>query len=341
MIVIDGSRGEGGGQILRSALSLAAATAKPFVIERIRAGRDRPGLMRQHLTAVNAAAAICGARTEGAEVGSLRLAFAPGAVRAGDYVFPIGTAGSTMLVLQTVLPPLALAGAESRVTLTGGTHNQQAPAFEFLERAFLPMVRRMGLAAEVRLVRPGFYPAGGGEIQARIGPAGALAPLVIEERGRSVSRLGEALLANLPIHIARRELARLGERLGLEPRELILRVEKEAAGPGNCVLATLAYEQVAEVVTSVGRRGVSAEQVAEEAAAEALAWRDSGAPVGVHLADQLLLPMALGAGGRFVTVEPSSHTLTNMAVIRMFLDVPLDAVRLEDGRWLVTVGEGR
>jgi RNA 3'-terminal phosphate cyclase (ATP) len=349
MITIDGSHGEGGGQILRSALSLSAATGKPFVIDNIRAGRQKPGLMRQHLTAVRGAAEICGAKAEGAEVGSTRLVFEPGQLRGGEYEFNIGTAGSTMLVLQTVLPPLALAAEPSRIVLSGGTHNPQAPAFEFVDRAFFPLLRRMGYDVEARLVRPGFYPVGGGEIRVRIGVAGVLSPLAIHERGALKSCLAEAMVANLPIHIAERELARVGERLGWGGAQLAPRMEKRAAGAGNCVMLTVVHEGatdvggadagVTELFMSVGRRGVSAEDVADEAIAEAAAYLAGAAPVGPHLADQLLLPMALGAGGRFVTCEPSSHTLTNMDVIEKFLDVPMDAMRAEDGGWLVTVGE--
>lgn len=339
MIIIDGSQGEGGGQILRSALSLSAATGKPFVIDKIRANRAKPGLARQHLTAVKAAADICGARVEGAEVSSTRLSFEPGALRGGDFTFNIGTAGSTMLVLQTVLPPLALASEASTLTISGGTHNPNAPVFEFVDRAFFPLLRRMGFDMDARLVRPGFYPVGGGEIRVRIGPAGVLSPLALEERGEMKSGQAEAIIANLPGHIAHRELAQAAARLGWEEDCLVARMEKHAAGPGNCVLITLTHEHVTEVFISIGRRGATSEAVADEVVAEASAYLEAGAPVGPHLADQLLLPMALGAGGRFVTTEPSNHMLTNMDVIEKFLDVPLDAVRAETGAWLVTVGE--
>lgn len=188
VISIDGSHGEGGGQILRTALSLSAVTGKPFAIENIRARRSKPGLMRQHLTAVKAAAAICGAKADGAEVGSTRLRFEPGSLKAGEYAFNIGSAGSTSLVLQTVLPPLALADGASRVTLQGGTHNTGAPPFEFLDRAFLPLIRRIGFNADVELRRFGFYPAGGGEVRVEIQAPSTLEPLVIDERGAALSK---------------------------------------------------------------------------------------------------------------------------------------------------------
>ncbi len=244
-----------------------------------------------------------------------------------------------MLVLQTVLPPLALAAEALDRDDSGGTHNPNAPVFEFVDRAFFPLLRRMGFDVEARLVRRGFYPVGGGEIRVRIGAAAALAPLALEQRGALKSCLAEAVAANLPSHISERELAQVASRLGWEEECLVARVEKRAAGPGNCVLLTLIHEHVTEVFTSIGRRGATSETVADEAVDEASAYSEGGAPVGPHLADQLLLPMALGVGGRFVTTEPSSHTLTNMDVIEKFLDVPLDAIRTETGAWLVTVGE--
>ena len=337
VITIDGSQGEGGGQILRTALSLSVVTGKPFVIENIRARRSKPGLMRQHLTAVKAAAEITGAAVDGAAVGSARLRFEPGALRAGEYAFNIGSAGSTSLVLQTVMLPLALAGGASRVVLQGGTHNTGAPPFEFLARAFLPLVRRIGFDIQAELHRFGFYPVGGGETRVEIGAPAALKPLVIEERGAALSCKGEAIVSNLPFHIAERELARAGARLNLPKEDLIARAEKGADGVGNVLLLILAFENVTEVAAAFGRTGVPAETVADEAVQAALDYLGSDAPVGRHLADQLLLPMALGAGGRFVTAKASSHTLTNMYVIRRFLDVGIEAAELNERCWQITV----
>jgi RNA 3'-terminal phosphate cyclase (ATP) len=337
MITIDGARGEGGGQILRTALSLSVATGRPFAIRQIRAGRAKPGLLRQHLTAVKAAAEISGARVEGAEIGASALSFTPGSVRAGDYVFRIGSAGSTGLVLQTVLAPLALAGAPSRVVIEGGTHNTGAPPFDFLTRSFLPLLRRMGFAVTARLERAGFYPAGGGAIEVEIGAAGAFQPLIIEERGAPLSRMAEALIANLPGAIAERELAAIGGLLGWPAEERFVRTRSDAAGPGNCLMLTMAYEHTCEVVTAFGRPGVSSEAVAAEAAGEARAFLASTAPVGCHLADQLLLPMALAAGGRFITGAPSQHLLTNLEVIGLFLPGSAAATEISEGRWLATV----
>src|SRR5581483_5211147 len=177
MLTIDGAAGEGGGQILRTALALSIVTGTPFRIERIRARRARPGLLRQHLTAVNAAAELSGASVTGAEQGPATLTFAPGKVRPGGFEFKIGSAGSATLVLQTVMPALLVGSMESRIALEGGTHNPAAPPFDFLEKSFLPFINRMGPAVEARLVRPGFYPAGGGRIEVKITPAERLMPI--------------------------------------------------------------------------------------------------------------------------------------------------------------------
>ncbi len=331
MIKIDGASGEGGGQILRSALSLSVATGKPFAIDGIRAGRNKPGLMRQHLAAVKAAEEISGATIRGAQIGSTSLSFAPCAVRPGDYVFNIGSAGSTSLVLQTVLPPLARASAPSRVTIRGGTNNLSAPPFEFIERAFLPLLRRMGFDVEATLTRPGYFPAGGGEIVVEISPSTEMRALILTERGACASRRAEAIVANLPYAIASREAETLRSLLGWPAECVEALTETRAKGPGNVVLATIACEQVTEVFVAYGRIGASAETVAGECADEAKAYLAGAHPVGRRLADQLLLPMALGAGGAFVTTPPSRHTLTNVGVINAFLGEKIALRDLGDG----------
>jgi RNA 3'-terminal phosphate cyclase (ATP) len=337
MIMIDGALGEGGGQILRSALSLSMATGKPFVIDRIRAGRPKPGLMRQHLSAVKAAKEICGAKTKDDEVGSTRLAFEPGAVRAGEYVFDIGSAGSTSLVLQTVLVPLAHAGEPSRVTIRGGTNNLAAPPFEFIDRAFLPQLRRTGYDVTAALTRPGFYPAGGGEIIVEIGVSTQMHPLEIVTRGAAIGRKGEAVVANLALSIACREAEALCMQLNW-PRDVVRPItERRANGPGNILVATLAYEHVTEVCVAFGRVGASAEKVAEECAMQVASYLLGDHPISVHLADQMLLPLALGAGGAFVTCAPSPHMLTNMAIIDAFLGEKVTATDLGNRNWRVLI----
>jgi RNA 3'-terminal phosphate cyclase (ATP) len=318
MIEIDGSEGEGGGQILRSSLSLAICTQQPFCITNIRANRDRPGLMRQHLTAVNAAAEICGADVEDAELGSRSLTFKPGPLVAGDYSFDIGTAGSCTLVFQTVLPALLTAAGESRVRIMGGTHNNASPPFDFLARSFLPLLARMGAQVQLELASYGFYPRGGGEIRARIVPVARLGAIELRERGALVRGFAEAYVAAIPLHVAQRELDVIHRRLGFAQADLLLRALPNDVGPGNVVTITLEYEHVTEVFTGFGEKGVSAEVVAERAVKDARDYLAASAPVDEHLADQLLLPMALGSGGSFIARKLTPHLHSNAVVIERF-----------------------
>ncbi|HEV8581131.1 MAG TPA: RNA 3'-terminal phosphate cyclase [Thermoanaerobaculia bacterium] len=331
MLQIDGSRGEGGGQILRSSLTLSMVTGTPVRISNIRARRARPGLMRQHLTAVQAAARISKARVEGAAVGAMELTFEPGAVVPGEYHFPVGTAGSTTLILQTVLPALLLAAAPSRLTLEGGTHNPLAPPFEFLDRAFLPLIRRMGPRVEATLERAGFYPAGGGRLSVAIAPTERLSGLELLDRGEIRSRRGAALLANLPDHIAEREVQQLVRQTGWDPGCFEVR-RVDSAGPGNAVVLELASEAVTEVFTAFGAVGVAAEAVADQAVREMRRYLAAGVPVGEHLADQLLLPLALAGSGAYRTLPLSLHASTQIELIQLFLDVRIIAEPEEDGR---------
>jgi RNA 3'-terminal phosphate cyclase (ATP) len=331
---LDGSAGEGGGQILRTALSLSAVTGTPFVIERIRARRQRPGLLRQHLTAVRAAAEICNAQVDGERLGSARLAFAPGAIRGGDYRFSIGTAGSTGLVCQTVLPILLSADRASTVVFEGGTHNPLAPSYDFLTGVFLPLLARLGLEYESELSRYGFYPAGGGSFRLAVAPCRKLGRLELYEVSHEATIHATALFARLARRIAERELAVVREALGVEG---VIR-EVRSLGPGN-VLELSIDRGTVELVTSFGERGKPAERVAAEAVAEARELLDSGVPVGRHLADQLLLPMALGSGGVFMTLSPSEHLRTNIDVVRRFIERTI-TVHEEDGRFRVEVSAG-
>jgi len=331
MLDIDGSYGEGGGQILRSSLSLAICTQQPFRIANIRANREKPGLMRQHLTAVRAAAEICNAQVDGAELGSRALAFRPGRLAPGDYSFAIGTAGSCTLVFQTVLPALLTASGESRVRITGGTHNRASPPFDFLARSFLPLLGRMGAQVQLDLTSYGFFPRGGGEIRARIVPAGRLKPLNVQERGAWVRGYAEAYVSAIPIHVAQRELEVIGRTLGWPQEQLLLRGLPNDMGPGNALTITLEHEHVTEVFTGFGEKGVRAEAVAELAAFGARDYLSAVAPVGEHLADQLLLPMALGEGGSFVTAHATPHLRSNIAVIERFTGRRIAIRPVKDG----------
>jgi RNA 3'-terminal phosphate cyclase (ATP) len=344
MITIDGSRGEGGGQIIRTSLALALITGKPFRIYNVRARREKPGLQRQHLTAVRAAAAIGGAQVEGAAVGASAFTFHPGRVVPGDYAFPIGTAGSTTLVLQTILPPLMIAPAPSALAFEGGTHNVHAPPYEFIAKTFLPLIERMGARVTVELERYGFYPPGGGRFRARIEPASRLAPLNLLTRGAISARRARALVVKLPPAVGERELGVVTEQLGWGERagdELRVETSQNAVSPGNILTLEIESEHLTEVFTGVGERGVRAETVAARAADEARAYLDAGAPVGEHLADQLLIPCALAGGGSYATGQPSLHTTTNIEIIKMFLDVEIDVRPTGGGMWKVEVeGEG-
>lgn len=337
MLKVDGSIGEGGGQVLRTALSLSMVTRTPVNIVNVRARRPRPGLRPQHLAAVEAAAAICDGAVEGATKGSTEVFFVPGRIKPGDYEFAIydgpgntRSAGSTVLVLQTLLPALWSADTPSTVAVEGGTHNPMAPPFEFLERAFLPVVARMGQRATVALERHGFVPRGNGRIEARIEP-GPWRPIELHERGRLVRRGASALLKHLPGHIAARELEIVRKRLGW-PRACLEQVEIESdTHTGNVLLLEIEHEHVTEIVTAFGRQGVPAERVAGGAAREMKRYLKSKVPVGEHLADQLMLPMALAGGGSFTTTRLSSHAATNLEVIRAFLDVEFDVTPLAPG----------
>jgi RNA 3'-terminal phosphate cyclase (ATP) len=320
MIQIDGSQGEGGGQVLRTSLALALVTGKPFSIRKIRANRKRPGLLRQHLTAVLAAAKVGQAAVEGAALGSTRIAFTPGQTHGGEYDFDVGSAGSATLVLQTILPALILAGEPSQLTLTGGTHNPFAPPFDFIEKTFLPLVRRMGPEVTITLGQHGFFPAGGGRISVLIEPVPKLLPIDLVRRGRIVGQKALAIVSRLPLHIAQREVDCIRRRLSLSIDDTETR-QVDSPGPGNVVTIEIQAEHVSELFSGFGRKGVPAETVAEGVAGEARRYRDSTAAAGQHLADQLLVPMALAGGGLFRTLAPSSHLMTNAQTLARFLDV--------------------
>ena len=337
LLTIDGSLGEGGGQILRSSLALSLVTSTPFRMMNIRARRERPGLLRQHLTAVNAAAEVGRAELRGAAPRSRELTFRPGAVEPGDYHFSVGTAGSAILVLQTVLPALLIAGGPSSVRLEGGTHNPHAPSFDFLDRSFLPLLRRTGHRVHAVLDRFGFYPAGGGRVEVHVEPSADLAPVELLERGKVRRRLARALVAHLDRSIGERELKVVQKKMSWGSKDLRVEEVTDSNGPGNVLSREVECEHVTGVFTGFGKLGVPAERVAAGAVRELRRYLASDVPVGKHLADQLLLPLALAGGGRFRTLEPSSHTTTNIEVLRMFLDLDVQLTERRRDDWLVEV----
>jgi RNA 3'-terminal phosphate cyclase (ATP) len=338
MISIDGSAGEGGGQILRTSLALSLVTGQPFRIANIRAGRKKPGLLRQHLTALRAAAEIGDAVTDGAEMGSTEVVFRPERVRAGEYRFAVGTAGSTTLVLQTVLPALMLAAEPSRLTLEGGTHNPFAPPFDFLAQTFLPLLARFGPRVEAKLICPGFFPAGGGKLEIAIHPVAKLQPHELFERGADRGRRVVAHLAALPVSIAERAWKQIEKRMNW-PRTCFEIIEhSERCGPGFALTASVDSEHIVETFVGFGEPGVRAEQVADAVVDQVRHYLAAGAPVGEYLTDQLLLPLALAGGGGFRSVGLSRHAQTNIDVIHRFVPARLVAGAAEGGGQDVRVG---
>jgi RNA 3'-terminal phosphate cyclase (ATP) len=320
---IDGSRGEGGGQILRTSLSLAMLTGRKLRMKRIRANRKRPGLQRQHLAAVRAAAELCGATVSPVDVGASELVFTPGTEWPGELHIDIGTAGSTTLVIQTILVPALCAKHPVRAVITGGTHNPLCPPFEFLDRVFVPHLRTMGADVTLTLEKHGVMPDGGGRVVMETRPS-KLAPIEIMEAGHVVARRATAIVASLPRHIGERELAVAQERLDNPACEVI---ELPNKGPHNTFMAEVELASGArELCTSHGRKGYPAEDVADDALDELEDYLEAGVPVGCHLADQLLLPMAVAGGGRYRTVPLSLHATTNIETIQAFLDI---AVRVD------------
>jgi len=334
VLELDGSYGEGGGQIVRTALSLSAITGRPVRIDNVRQRRTQPGLRPQHLAAVRAVARICGARVRGADIGSRAVEFVPGAApAAGEYAFDVaevsegGSAGSTGLLFQCLFMPLALARGCSTLSLAGGTHVRWSPCHHYLAEVFLPAVRRLGLHAELDLVRWGWYPRGGGRVVARIqglGGSGAppLRPLLLMDRGRLVEVRGFSAASNLPEHVIRRQKDQVLRRL--KARHLRADIDEltpPADGPGTALFVLAKYEHVRAGFTGYGRVRYPAEKVADDAA-DAFEEHLSGrAAVDPYLADQLLLPAALAPGTtEYGTSRVTGHLLTNAWVIRQFLD---------------------
>ncbi len=320
MLTIDGSYGEGGGQILRTALALSTVMDRPVLIEKIRAGRRNPGLQAQHLAGIKALAEITRAEVEGAAIGSISLRFVPTQIAHGAYRWDVGTAGAISLVLQAVLVPLAFAPAESHITITGGTHVPWSPPFPYVEQVLLPTLQGMGLRVSLRLGRWGFYPRGGGVVEGTIEPSG-LKPLTLTRRGPLTEVVGLSAVAGLPIDIAERQrhraLARLSS-LGVPCR--IESISVEAWSPGTVLFLLIRCEGGRAGFSSLGARGKPAERVSDEACDQVLAYLEREGAADPFLADQLLLPMALAPGSSLMTTtRVTEHLLTNQWVVEQFL----------------------
>ena len=333
MISLDGS--SGGGQMLRTALSLSMVTGQAFRMVHIRGQRRKPGLMRQHLTCVKAACEVCAGSAPGAEIGATELTFHPGGLRGGDYHFAIGSAGSTGLLFQTLLPALLLADAPSHLRLEGGTHNPLAPPIEFLQRVFLPALHRMGAAATISLVESGFAPAGGGCIEASVTPCAKLAPCDFHERGA---------LRGIRIRVPIRQLAAaIGQRMleaavaGFPCPDAAVEVREPGPGRGVCCLVEAAFDHATELTSGFGEQGVAAQKIGARAAKAMHDFIGGGAAVGRHLADQLLLPLALAGSGSFTTMAPDAHVPTNIDVIEQFLPVKFRITEVARGSRVIAV----
>lgn len=338
-VLLDGSEGEGGGQMLRSALSASLITGRPFRLSHIRANRDPAGLRPQHLACVRGAEAISHSRSEGAQVGSSELAFFPGRVSAGSYVLEIGTAGSAPLLFQCLYFPLALAG-DSELTLRGGTHVRHSPSFHYLAWIWLPAMRMFGLRGEVHLRRAGFYPEGAGEFRAVIVPK-VDPPSNLHWPARGTLREMEvtSFVGSLPFEIAERQTKAAVTAL----REIGIYCIAEnlplpaAPSAGTAVFIRAQFENTTAGFGALGERGKPAEEVGQEAAKQVAEFMESGGAVDEHLGDQLLVPACLLAAGRLGAVHPAtteftpakitSHLTTNASVLQKFLPV-----RVEVGR---------
>jgi RNA 3'-terminal phosphate cyclase (ATP) len=332
MITIDGSQGEGGGQILRSALTLSLITQQPFKIINIRAGRSKPGLLRQHLIAVDASVQVGRGKVDGACIGSCELTFTPGKVQSGTYNFAVGTAGSVTLVLQTILPALLLANGGSKLVLEGGTHNPFAPPWDFLAKAFLPVLQKMGAGVHTVLDRYGFYPAGGGRFQVEIDPVTRLYGINLEKRGEITSKKARAIVSNIPVSVGHRECQTIAEHLHWSRECLSVEEIKKSIGPGNAVLVEITSENITEIFTGFGERGVKAETVAKGVADKVQEYLSADdVPVGEYLADQLMLPFALAQSGSYRTLPLSQHSKTNLEVIKLFLGSQIRVEECKDG----------
>lgn len=339
MLELDGSFGEGGGQILRTSLALSLLTGRAFHLHNVRAGRAKPGLQPQHLMSVRAAATIGQAQTRGASLGSTDLVFEPGEVRAGTYRFDVGTAGATGLVLHTIYLPLALCGATpSAITLIGGTHVSTSPCYHFLDSTWRRYLELCGVRVSLRLHRPGFYPRGGGEVQAFVQPCAQLRGLHLRARG-SVKARGFSAVAGLDSGIARRQARRALFRLRQYGLEGELREETWEGGPGSVLALELDTTPVPTLFFALGQRGKPAERVADEAVDRVIAYLDSGtAVVDAHSADQLVLPLALAVGAsEYRVAEVTRHLTTNIAVIRRFVERCIECVGEEGAEGIVRI----
>jgi len=337
---IDGACGEGGGQLLRTAVALSAVTGRRIAVRNIRAGRDKPGLAPQHLMAVRAVATLCAARVEGLDLRSQALRFAPRALSGGEHGFDIGTAGSVTLVLQALLPAMVSAGRSVAVTVIGGTDVRQAPTIDYFASVLLPLLARGGIAARLEVVRRGYYPRGGGEVRLTLAP-GALRPIAFAPGGL-VAIEGHAHVANLPEHIATRMRDAAAERLcavpGPAPRITVAVLDStQALGRGGAIALCARMQDTVLGASRVAEQGVRAEALGAAVGEELALDLAAGASVDLHAADQLLVYLALAGGGSYLARSVTSHARTAMWLIEQFLPVQFTTAH-QDGLVRVQVG---
>ncbi|MGM0443088.1 MAG: RNA 3'-terminal phosphate cyclase [Fibrobacterota bacterium] len=336
MVHVDGSLGEGGGQVLRSALCLSILTQTPLRLKNIRAGRRNPGLRLQHTACVRAAAAVAQAEVRGCQIGSSHLEFFPARARCGEWRISVGSAGSALLVLQTVLPVLLTLAGESTIHVVGGTHNPKAPPFEFFRDSFLGILHRLGARAEVSLERYGFFPRGGGGVTLRVSPS-RLSPLELSRRGALIGISADII-----------NLRRPGNDAALQAEAVrqvfadadVKRTDSGAVGPGNAVVLRAEFENCTAVKTGILRRGRRPGITARVTAERLQEWLRGDTPVDAHLTDQLMIPLLAGGGGRFTCPAPTLHSTTNAAVIERFTGRKIRFAP-SGKQWECTVGAGR
>jgi len=323
MIEIDGSFGEGGGQILRTSLSLSCLLNRPFRIFNIRRKRKKPGLMPQHLMGIRSLKLISNARVTGDSQGSIELLFEPGEVKAGDYFFDIGTAGSTSLLLQAIIPPLIFANNRSSLTLKGGTHVPFSPPFHYISEVFIPILNKLGIEAKATIESYGFYPKGGGKVHVEIKMADKIEAANYLERGQLTKVYGLSGVGNLPLSIAERQKnAALTILISQGINAEIETISVSTPGQGTFMFLEAATENCLAGFSSLGERGKKAELVGEEAAKKFLDYYSTSACLDRHLADQIVLYLGVAKGeSSFTTAEISGHLLTNLWVIKEFLGI--------------------
>jgi RNA 3'-terminal phosphate cyclase (ATP) len=336
-IEIDGSFGEGGGQILRTALSLSCITGSSLKIFNIRKGRKKPGLMPQHQTCVNAISEICNAEVSGNEISSTELTFVPRKIRSGNYFFDIKTAGSSSLVIQTLLPALIFSDGISRITIRGGTHVPSSPSYNYISEVFIPLLHKIGIKIETSINKYGFYPKGGGEVSFKIFPCEKIKRLNVIARGELLSITGYSAVSNLPLHIAERQKNSVIQ--GLSPLSANIDIlEVTSFGQGTFVFLKSEYENTLTGFSALGERGKRAEDVGKEAASLFKDFNNSSACLDPHLADQIVIYLSLAQeDSTFTTSRITQHLLTNLRVIEKFLKIRYEIKGRMDSEGIVKI----